>query len=318
LFFLFLTCAHYFKENLLLFMKPTLVILAAGIGSRYGGVKQMDKIGPSGESIIDYSVFDAIRAGFGKVVFVLNPKIIDDFKQIYEARLKGKIETSYVLQELHNIPEGVSFNPERVKPWGTGHAVLVTKDVVSEPFAVINADDFYGKHAFELISGFLSKLNNEQAEYAMVGYKLKNTLSDHGSVSRGVCQLKNGLLTDVVERTSIVRKGQQVVFQDEGKEVEIDENSVVSMNFWGFTPKYFEQSEKDFKDFIEENANQLKAEFYIPTVANNLITKKEATIRVLTSNDQWFGVTYQEDKPTTIANIRKLVEEGKYPENLWA
>lgn len=298
-------------------MKPTLVILAAGIGSRYGGVKQMDKIGPSGESIIDYSVFDAIRAGFGKVVFVLNPKIIEDFKDIYEGRLAGKIETAFVLQEINNIPEGVTYNPERIKPWGTGHAVLVTKDAVNEPFAVINADDFYGKHAFELISGFLSKLNNEQAEYAMVGYKLKNTLSEHGSVSRGVCQSENGLLTDVVERTSIVRKGKKVVFQDEGKEVEIDEDSVVSMNFWGFTPKYFSQSEKDFKDFITKNADQLKAEFYIPTVANNLITKKEATIRVLTSNGQWFGVTYQEDKPVTIANIRKLVDEGKYPERLW-
>jgi len=298
-------------------MKPTLVILAAGIGSRYGGVKQMDKIGPSGESIIDYSVFDAIRAGFGKVVFVLNPKIIDDFKEIYEKRLAGKIETTYVLQEINNIPAGVKYNPERIKPWGTGHAVLVTKDSVNEPFAVINADDFYGRHAFELISGFLSKLKNEQAEYTMVGYKLKNTLSDHGSVSRGICQSKDGLLTDVVERTSIVRKGNNVVFQDEGKEVAIDEDSVVSMNFWGFTPKYFEQSEKDFKDFIIKNADQLKAEFYIPTVANNLITKKEATIRVLTSNDQWFGVTYQEDKPVTIANIRKLVEEGKYPDKLW-
>lgn len=298
-------------------MKPTLVILAAGIGSRYGGVKQMDKIGPSGESIIDYSVFDAIRAGFGKVVFVLNPKIIEDFKEIYEERLAGKIETAYVLQEIENIPKGVKYNPERIKPWGTGHAVLVTKDAVNEPFAVINADDFYGRHAFELISGFLSKLNNDKAEYAMVGYKLKNTLSDHGSVSRGVCQSENGLLTDVVERTSIVRKGKKVVFQDEGNEVEIDENSVVSMNFWGFTPKYFQQSEKDFKDFISKNADQLKAEFYIPTVANNLITKKEATIRVLTSNDQWFGVTYQEDKPVTIANIQKLVVEGKYPEKLW-
>jgi len=299
-------------------MKPTLVILAAGIGSRYGGVKQMDKIGPSGESIIDYSVFDAIQAGFGKVVFVLNPKIIDDFKEIYENRLAGNIETAYVLQEINNIPDGVKYNPERIKPWGTGHAVLVTKNAVNEPFAVINADDFYGRHAFELIAGFLSSLKNEQTEYAMVGYKLKNTLSEHGSVSRGICQSENGLLTDVVERTSIVRKGNKVVFQDEGKEVEIDENSVVSMNFWGFTPKYFSQSEKDFKDFITRNAGQLKSEFYIPTVANNLITKKEATIRVLTSNDQWFGVTYQEDKPITIANIRKLVEAGKYPENLWA
>jgi len=298
-------------------MKPTLLILAAGIGSRYGGVKQMDKIGPSGESIIDYSVFDAIRAGFGKVVFVLNPKIIDDFKSIYEPRLKGNIETEYILQELHNIPEGISFNSERIKPWGTGHAVLVAKNYINEPFCVINADDFYGRHAFVLISEFLSNMENTDPKYAMVGYKLKNALSDHGTVSRGVCTAKDGLLTDVVERTSIRRKDRNVVFDDDGHDQVIDENSVVSMNFWGFTPKYFEQSEMDFRIFIEENANQLKAEFYIPSVVNNLIESGDATCSVLTSNDQWFGVTYQEDKPVTIEKIRELVEGGSYPENLW-
>ena len=298
-------------------MKPTLLILAAGIGSRYGGVKQMDQIGPSGESIIDYSVFDAIRAGFGKVVFVLNPKIIDDFKAIFEPRLKGKIETEFILQELHNIPEGIEFNTERVKPWGTGHAVLVAKNYINEPFCVINADDFYGRHAFNLISEYLLDLGNYETKYAMVGYKLKNTLSDHGTVSRGVCTAKDGLLTDVVERTSIRRKASDVVFDDEGHDEVIDEDSVVSMNFWGFTPKYFEQSERDFKSFITENAEQLKAEFYIPLVVNNLIESGDATCSVLTSNDQWFGVTYQEDKPVTIEKISQLVEEGVYPENLW-
>ncbi len=298
-------------------MKPTLLILAAGIGSRYGGVKQMDKIGPSGESIIDYSVFDAIRAGFGKVVFVLNPKIIDDFKAIYEPRLKGKIEVDYILQELHNIPEGITFNRERIKPWGTGHAVLVAKNHIYEPFAVINADDFYGRHAFDLISGFLTKVSNEDASYAMVGYKLRNTLSDHGTVSRGVCSAEDGLLTDVVERTSIRRQNGDVVIDDHGHNEVIDEDSVVSMNFWGFTPNYFEQSERDFRAFIEENADQLKAEFYIPFVVNNLITNREATCEVLTSNDQWFGVTYQEDKETTITRIKELVDEGKYPKSLW-
>ncbi len=298
-------------------MKPTLLILAAGIGSRYGGVKQMDKIGPSGESIIDYSVYDAIRAGFGKVVFVLNPNIIDDFKAIYEPRLKGRIETEYILQELHNIPEGIAFNPERIKPWGTGHAVLVAKNYINEPFCVINADDFYGRHAFDLISEFLSGMENADPKYAMVGYKLKNTLSDHGTVSRGVCSAEDGLLTDVIERTSIQRKNGNVVFDDEGHDQVIDENSVVSMNFWGFTPKYFEQSERDFITFINENANQLKAEFYIPSVVNNLIESGDATCSVLTSNDQWFGVTYQEDKPVTIEKISQLVEEGIYPESLW-
>jgi len=298
-------------------MKPTLLILAAGIGSRYGGVKQMDQIGPSGESIIDYSVFDAIRAGFGKVVFVLNQKIIDDFKAIFEPRLKGKIETEYILQELHNIPEGIEFNPERVKPWGTGHAVLVAKNYINEPFAAINADDFYGRHAFDLISEYLTDLGNSETKYAMVGYKLKNTLSENGTVSRGVCSVKEGLLTDVIERTSIQRKNGDVVFDDEGHDQVIDEDSVVSMNFWGFTPKYFEQSECDFKSFIQENAEQLKAEFYIPYVVNKLIENDDATCKVLTSNDQWFGVTYQEDKPVTIEKINQLVEEEVYPENLW-
>ncbi len=298
-------------------MKPTLVILAAGIGSRYGGVKQMDEIGPSGESILDYSVYDAIRAGFGKVVFVLNPKIIDDFKSVFEPRLKGKIETAYVLQELDNIPEGVEFNPERVKPWGTGHAVLVTKDEVHTPFAVINADDFYGRQAFNVLGKYLSGLRNDDTHYAMVGFRLKNTLSDNGSVSRGVCTLENGLLTDVVERTKIYRKDGEIIFEEDGEPHKIDGNSPVSMNFWGFTPKYFEQSEQFFSDFIRENAGELKAEFYIPYVVNKLITEGSADVKVLESADRWFGVTYREDKPVTIENIRSLVNEGKYPENLW-
>lgn len=298
-------------------MKPTLLILAAGIGSRYGGVKQMDKIGPSGESIIDYSVYDAIRAGFGKVVFVLNPKIIDDFKAIYEPRLQDKIESEYILQELHNIPDGIKFNPDRIKPWGTGHAVLVAKNYINEPFAVINADDFYGKHAFQLISGFLKPLDNKDGMCAMVGYKLKNTLSDHGTVSRGVCQINNGNLVDVIERTSILRKGGNIVFDDNGQDQILGEDAVVSMNFWGFSPKYFELSENDFRTFIHENADQLKAEFYIPFVVNNLVKNSGINCNVLTSNDQWFGVTYQEDKPTTIRKIQELIENGDYPENLW-
>jgi len=299
-------------------MKPTLLILAAGLGSRYGGVKQMDKIGPSGESIIDYSIFDAIRAGFGKVVFVVNPKIIDDFKAIYEPRLKGKIETRYVLQEIENIPEGISFNPERIKPWGTAHAVLVAKDEIDEPFAVINADDFYGKEAYTTIAGFLKAHENTNYAYAMVGYKLENTLSDFGSVSRGVCEIKNSLLTDVVERTSIVRKNGGIVYEDDGKEVSIPNDAIVSMNFWGFTPDFFAQTEKDFKAFIVENASQLKAEFYIPYVVNKLIKNNKATVEVLTSDARWFGITYQDDKPVTIEKVKELTEQGVYPERLWA
>lgn len=298
-------------------MKPTLLILAAGIGSRYGGVKQMDEIGPSGESIIDYSVFDAINAGFGKVVFVLNPKIINEFKEIYEERLSGKIETEYVLQELHNIPEGVKLNPERVKPWGTAHAVLVAKNVINEPFAVINADDFYGKDAYKVISKYLLSINNTDTDYSMVGYRLKNTLSDNGSVSRGICSSENGFLSNVVERTKIYKQNSSVVYEEGDIVSNISEDSIVSMNFWGFSPNFFSQMEDDFRSFINENAENLKSEFYIPFVVNNLINRSEARVKVLTSEAEWFGVTYKEDKETTVKKIAELVENGHYPKKLW-
>lgn len=298
-------------------MKSTLLILAAGIGSRYGGVKQMDQIGASGESIIDYSVYDAIKAGFTKVVFVLNPKIEKEFKEIYESRLAGKIETAYVLQETTAVPKGVPINTARVKPWGTGHAVLVAKDVVNEPFAVINADDFYGREAFVTLNSFFAESKNKPNEYAMVGYRLKNTLSENGTVSRGVCQSKNGHLTDVVERFEISEKQGAITYVDGEKEVAIDGNSLVSMNFWGFKPKFFNQLEEDFIDFIESNSHELKAEFYIPTVVNDLIKNKAATVSMLTSDDQWFGVTYKDDKQVTIQKVKELVENGYYPNNLW-
>ncbi len=299
-------------------MKPTLLILAAGLGSRYGGVKQMDKIGPSGESIIDYSIFDAIRAGFGKVVFVLNPAIEKDFRDIYEPRLKNKIKTEFVLQEITNIPEGIDFNPQRVKPWGTGHAVMMAKDVIHEPFAVINADDFYGSDAYQVLARFLKEQANSQNQYAMVGYLLKNTLSDFGSVSRGVCSSdQNSFLTDVVERPGIIKKEDKIFYSDDNLKVEIDENAIVSMNFWGFTPTFFEQLDRDFRKFIAENANKLKAEFFIPLVVNNLIKSNKASVKVLTSTAQWFGVTYREDKPVTIKKVKELVKKGVYPENLW-
>ncbi len=297
--------------------KPTLLILAAGIGSRYGGVKQTDTIGPTGESIIDYSVYDAIRAGFGKVVFVLNKKIEHDFIEIYEARLKEKIETAYVLQELCNIPKGITYNSNRVKPWGTAHAVLVAKNIITEPFAVINADDFYGSEAFSVLGNYLSELENDSTHYAMVGYQLKNTLSENGSVSRGVCSNKSGVLKEVVERTNIILMGDKIVFINDGEKIAIDENSIVSMNFWGFTPRYFEQSEAYFVDFIRQNAKQPTAEFYIPYVVNKLINHGDVSVRVLESHSQWFGVTYKEDKAITIANVKKLIADGVYPENLW-
>lgn len=298
-------------------MKPTLLVLAAGVGSRYGGVKQMDPIGPSGENIIDYSVFDAIRAGFGKVVFVINSKIEKDFKNVYEARLSGKIETEYVLQEISNIPKELTFNPERSKPWGTGHAVLVTKNVINEPFAVINADDFYGKEAFEVMGRYLSGLSLDDTHYAMVGYELKNTLSENGSVSRGICNILDHMLTGVVERTSIIREGDKVIFEEGGRKFPLDENELVSMNIWGFTPKYFEQSEDYFKTFIKENAENLKAEFYIPFVINKLIKEETASVKVLESHDRWFGVTYKPDKAETILRVKDMIEEGRYPASLW-
>lgn len=298
-------------------MKPTLLILAAGLGSRYGGVKQMDPIGQSGENIIDYSVFDAIRAGFGRVVFVINKKIEKEFKEVYETRLKGKIDTDYVIQDLHDVPEGLSFNSERVKPWGTGHAVLAARNIIEEPFAVLNADDFYGREAFQVMYGHLSTLSNQDTTYAMVGFQLKNTLSENGSVSRGICEVEHSLLTDVVERTKIIRKGAQVVDEGEEEPVELDENSWVSMNFWGFTPKYFTQSGAFFADFVRDNAENIKAEFYIPYVTNLLINQKEASVKVLESRDHWFGVTYREDKEETMQKVREMIAEGRYPENLW-
>ena len=298
-------------------IKPTLLILAAGLGNRYGGIKQMDKIGPSGESIIDYSIFDAIRAGFDKVVFVLNDRILEDFKAIYEPRLKNRIKTEYILQEISDVPNGTNYNPERKKPWGTGHAVLAARNHISEPFAVINADDFYGREAFSLISGYLSLLDNSEKSCAMIGYQMENTLSDHGSVSRGICQISNGYLTDVVERTKISRKNGKIVYRAHNSDIALEDQSVVSMNFWGFSPVFFKQAEAEFRSFLNENAEKTEAEFYIPYVINKLVKTGEAPCKVLTSNNKWFGVTYKEDKPVTIEKINQLIHRGFYPENLW-
>lgn len=299
--------------------QPTLLILAAGIGSRYGGLKQLDKVGPGGEAIIDYSIYDAIQAGFGKVVFVIRKSIEADFKEFIGNKLDGKIEVAYVFQELDKLPEGVVLNPERKKPYGTGHAVLMAKEVISENFAVINADDFYGKEAYETIASYFKELDSLSNDNCMVGYNLKNTLSDHGYVSRGQCTSdENGYLIDVIERTHIEKKGDNIFFQDEnGKEIELDEHTLVSMNFWGFTPKYFEQLENRFIHFIKENNNDIKSEFYIPFVVNQIIEEGIGKTKVLESDAEWFGVTYQEDRPVVVESIRKLIRAGKYPERLW-
>lgn len=292
--------------------------MAAGMGSRYGSLKQIDAFGPSGETIIDYSIYDAIRAGFGKVVFVIRESIEAEFKEVFYGKLSGKIKIDYVLQELDRVPEGVEVPAERVKPWGTGHAVLVAADKIQEPFAVINADDYYGQQAFQLMADFLSELQKE--EHVLIGYRLRNTLSAHGYVSRGICEVdEEGYLSSVTERTHIyIKDDQKIVYQEDGEEVALTGDEVASMNLMGFTPSAFEQFEFSFKAFIKENAGELKKEFYLPTVVNEIINTGEAKVKVLNTTDKWFGVTYQEDKAIAQQKLQELVRAGVYPEQLWA
>jgi dTDP-glucose pyrophosphorylase len=302
-------------------MKPTLLILAAGMGSRYGGLKQLDQVGPSGETIIDYSIYDAIRAGFGKVIFIIKEAIEDDFKETFVERLKDKIAIDYVFQETWMVPEGVTIPDNRSKPWGTGHAVMMADGKISEPFAVINADDFYGRGAFETLAGYYKYWTPERsADYCMVGYRLANTLSEFGAVSRGVCEPdEQSFLVDVVERTQIARTGAAIAYKDEKEQqVVLPCDTIVSMNFWGFTPSLFGFLNTGFETFIRKNAENLKAEFFIPSVVNDLIKSKQATVRILHCEEKWFGMTYREDRETVVKSIRELVQQGVYPENLWA
>ena len=301
-------------------MKPTLLILAAGLGSRYGGVKQMDKVGPSGESIIDYSIYDAIRAGFGKVVFVINKSIEADFKEVFEPKLKGRIQTEYVLQEISNLPNGYSVPEGRVKPWGTAHAVLVAKDIIHEPFAVINADDYYGVDSYKTVVDFFNKPESVIPEYSMVGFQLENTITDFGTVSRGVCNTdKDDYLTDVLECTNIQRVNGSIGYHDKDNNwIDLDGKTTVSMNVWAFRPNIFHFIEEGFKKFLSENIQNPKAEYYIPTIITDLILTKRAKIKVLESTDQWFGVTYQQDRPFVVESITGLVNKKVYPEKLWS
>ena len=294
--------------------------MAAGMGSRYGSLKQMDGVGPNGEAIIDYSVFDAIRAGFGKVVFVIRHSFEADFKEVFNAeRFGGKIEVEYVFQELDYLPEGFTLPAERVKPWGTNHAVMMASNAIHEPFAVINADDFYGREAYAAISAYLSELENSTGKYCMVGYEVSKTLSENGTVSRGVCTVDaEGNLTSMVERTQIERVNGTILFHDDGADEPLEENTPVSMNLFGFTPDYFAHSEAYFKEFLAENIDNLKSEFYIPKMVNKVISDGTATMRVLRTSSNWFGVTYKEDKPQLMAKIEELIERGIYPRNLWA
>lgn len=300
-------------------MQPTLYVLAAGMGSRYGGLKQLDGLGPNGETIMDYSVYDAIKAGFGKIVFVIRRSFEQDFRALVIEKFKNQIEVEVVFQEIENVPEGSSYNENREKPWGTNHAVLMGKDVIKEPFAVINADDFYGQKSFTILANFLKSVENKKNEYCMVGYQIGNTLSESGSVNRGICQVdENGFLKSIVERTRIEEKGGTIYFPDEkGEETSIPSKTPVSMNMWGFTPDYFDYSLAEFKKFLKEEGQNLRSEFYIPKMINDLIVSGKVTCKVLDTPSKWFGVTYMEDRPQVILKINELIRKGVYPEKLF-
>ena len=303
-------------------MKPTLLLLAAGMGSRYGGLKQLDGLGPNGETIMDYSIYDAIKAGFGKIVFVIRKDFEEDFRKKILAKYEGHIPAELVFQSLDALPAGFTVPVGREKPWGTNHAVMMAKDVIKEPFCVINCDDFYNRDSFMVIGKFLSELPaGAKNKYAMVGFRVGNTLSENGTVARGVCATDaEGHLTTVVERTEVMRVNGAVSYKDEeGKWVAIADNTPVSMNMWGFTPDYFEHSEAYFKAFLSDpkNMENLKAEFFIPLMVNKLINEKTATVKVLDTTSKWFGVTYSADRAGTVARIQNLIDEGVYPSKLF-
>jgi dTDP-glucose pyrophosphorylase len=300
----------------------TLVVLAAGMGSRYGSLKQMDGVGPNNEAIIDYSIYDAIRAGFTKVVFVIRHSFEKDFREVFTPeRFGGKVKVEFVFQELDYLPEGFSVPEGREKPWGTNHAVMMAAGAVDGPFAVINADDFYGKDSYAVLGEYMKTLHGSKGCYAMVGFSISNTLSDNGTVSRGVCsEDAAGNLTSMVERHGIERRADgQVVVVDpaDGSQQPLTDNTPVSMNMFGFTPDYFAASEDYFKTFIAENVSNIKAEFYIPLMVDTMINRGQATMKVLPTDAVWFGVTYKADKPMVEARIRELIAEGVYPEKLW-
>lgn len=301
-------------------MKPTLLVLAAGMGSRYGGLKQLDQVGPSGETIIDYSIFDAVRTGFGKVVFVIRRDIEEAFKTAVGSRYEGRIAIDYAFQQINALPEGFSVPEGREKPWGTGHAVYVARDLIDEAFAVINGDDFYGRNGFQLLADYLCQAKDgDKADFSMCGFVMRNTLSDNGSVSRGVCELDSaGNLTEVVEHTKLERNGKAAKsFMENGSVVDFTGDEIVSMNMWGFTPSLFEYMDAVFVEFLKEHGQEMKSEFFIPLLADTLVKEGKATVKVMTSEDEWFGITYKEDKAFVVASIKKLVEQGIYPEKLF-
>ena len=305
-------------------MKPTLFLLAAGMGSRYGGLKQLDGLGPNGETIMDYSIYDAIQAGFGKIVWVIRKDFEEQFRTQILSKYQGQVPCELCFQALDALPAGFSVPEGRVKPWGTNHAVLMGKDVIKEPFCVINCDDFYGRDAFMQIGKFLTHLpEGSKNQYAMVGFRCCNTLSENGSVAHGVCAYNDKRhLTDVVERTEIMRiaeQGNAICYKDGDEWIPLEENVPVSMNMWGFTPDYFDYSEEYFKEFLSDpkNMENLKAEFFIPLMVNKLITEGTATCEVLDTTSKWFGITYAADRQATVDRIQKLVDEGVYPAKLF-
>ncbi|WP_297090766.1 sugar phosphate nucleotidyltransferase [uncultured Draconibacterium sp.] len=299
-------------------MKPTLLILAAGMGSRFGGLKQVEPVGPNGEAIIDYTIFDAIRAGFGKVVFIIRESFADAFREKFDKKLNGKIEVEYVFQELDKLPKGFTLPKGREKPWGTAHAILVAKELINEPFCALNADDFYGEKAYSVMADFLQNTVQEKT-YSMIGYQLNNTLSEHGSVSRGICTVnENNNLVKIVETTKIFKKDDAAVsVEADGTEVALNGTEKASMNFWGFHPSLFTSLEKKFVQFLEEEIDKPKSEIYIPSVVFEMIEDKEIDVKVLEANSPWFGVTYKEDKPIVVQKIKDLIDAGVYPEKLW-
>jgi dTDP-glucose pyrophosphorylase len=297
-------------------IRPTLLVLAAGMGSRYGGLKQLDAVGPNGETIVDYSIFDARRAGFEKIVFVIRRAIEEAFKSTIGARFEERIAVEYVFQELGTLPHGFAVPEGRTKPWGTAHAVLMGANVVHEPFAVINADDFYGAESYRVL---VKHLLSGSSDYAMVGFTLRNTLSEFGSVSRGLCNVdESGYLRDVAEFKEIEQEGEHVIASDGDNQLrKLTGDETVSMNMWGFTPRIFAQLEEYFREFLKEHRNELKSECYIPSAVNDLIGGGQAKVRVLSSGDSWFGVTYREDHPRVVTSINRLIENRGYPRTLW-
>jgi len=301
-------------------MKPTLLVLAAGMGSRYGGLKQIDPMGPSGETILDYSVFDALRAGFGKVVFIIRPDFEQDFRERIAAKFAGRIDVGFAFQTIDKLPAGFAVPAGREKPWGTTHAILCARDAVDTPFAVINADDFYGRDSYAKLGRYLTDLPATSTAYAMVGFTLKNTLSDHGTVARGVCQTDAaGRLTDIQELTKIAKLPRGAEHRGEdGAVVALTGDEPVSMNMWGFSPAIFPQLDADFRAFLAAKGGEQKSEAYIPLSVGNLIRSGQATCQVLRSDSTWFGVTYREDKPIVQASIAQQVSGGAYPAALWS